>query len=82
MFVTAPPGDGERLFVVEQEGLIRVVKNGVTLPTAFLDLTGPVLSGGERGLLSMAFAPDYATSGRFYVYYTADAVPGRTRSAI
>ena len=70
-YLTAPPGDGERLFVVEQGGRIRVVRNGVTLPADFLNITSLVLSGGERGLLSMAFAPDYAVSGRFYVYYTA-----------
>jgi glucose/arabinose dehydrogenase len=70
-YVAAPPGDGERLFVVEQGGRIRLVRNGTLLPTAFLDLTTLVLSGGERGLFSIAFAPDYAASGRFYVYYTA-----------
>jgi hypothetical protein len=76
-FVTAPPGDGQRVFVVEKAGLIRIVKDGVTLATPFLNLTGPVRATEyERGLLSMAFAPDYATTGRFYVYYTADAVPG------
>jgi Glucose / Sorbosone dehydrogenase/PASTA domain len=77
IFVSAPPGDGERVFVVQKGGLIRIVKNGATLGTPFLDLTGPVRSAEyERGLLSMAFAPDYAATGRFYVYYTADAVPG------
>ena len=70
-YLTSPPGDAERLFVVEQAGPIRVVRNGAVLPTPFLDLTSLVLSGGERGLLSIAFAPDYATTGRFYVYYTA-----------
>jgi Glucose / Sorbosone dehydrogenase/PASTA domain len=70
-YLTSPPGDAERLFVVQQGGRIRVVRNGGVLPVDFLDLTTLVLSGGERGLLSMAFAPDYATSGRFYVYYTA-----------
>ena len=76
-YLTAPPGDAERLFVVEQGGRIRVVRNGATLPTAFLDLTSLVLSGGERGLLSMAFAPDYASTGRFYVYYTARSPAGQ-----
>jgi glucose/arabinose dehydrogenase len=76
VYVTAPPGDGERVFVVEQPGRIRVVRDGATLPTAFLDITEPVLDGGERGLLSMAFAPDYATSGLFYVYYTASSPAG------
>jgi glucose/arabinose dehydrogenase len=70
VYVTAPPGDGERLFVVEQAGRIRVVHAGTVLSTPFLDITGPVLDGGERGLLSIAFAPDYAVSGLFYAYYT------------
>ena len=57
-------------FVVEQGGKIRVVRDGVLLPVDFLDLTPLVLSGGERGLLGSAFAPDYATSRRFFVNYT------------
>ncbi len=76
-YVTAPPGDATRLFVVEQAGRIRVMRNGGA-PTLFLDIASLVSAGGERGLLSMAFAPDYGTSGRFYVYYTANAVAGRT----
>jgi glucose/arabinose dehydrogenase len=69
-YLTAPPGDGSRLFVVEQGGTIRVIRDGAALPAPFLDISPRVLSGGERGLLSMAFAPDYATSGLFYAYYT------------
>src|SRR5204862_3967982 len=57
-------------FVLEQGGLIRVVRAGTVLPTAFLDLTAAVASGGERGLLGMAFAPDSATSGRFFLNFT------------
>ena len=57
-------------FVVEQGGKIRVVRDGALLPVDFLDLTPLVLSGGERGLLGLAFAPDYATSRRFFVNYT------------
>jgi glucose/arabinose dehydrogenase len=70
-------GDGSnRLFVVEQDGKIFIVKDGVTATEPFLDL-GPdgldlVLSGGERGLLGLAFHPDYATNGFFYVDYTRD----------
>jgi glucose/arabinose dehydrogenase len=56
--------------VVEQGGHIRVVRNGHLEAFDFLDLTALVLSGGERGLLGLAFAPDYASSGRFYVNYT------------
>ena len=70
LYVTAPPGDASRVFVVEQGGAIRVVKDGKTLGTPFLDISGLVQAGSEQGLLSMAFAPDYATSGLFYVYYT------------
>ena len=70
LFVTAPPGDTSRIFVVEQGGKIRVVRGGKKLPTPFLDVSGKIASGGERGLLSMAFAPDYASSGRFYIDYT------------
>jgi glucose/arabinose dehydrogenase len=71
-YVTAPPGDTRRVFVVEQRGTIVVLKDTGQRST-FLDIQGLVSSGGERGLLSMAFAPDYATSGRFYVYYTGRA---------
>jgi glucose/arabinose dehydrogenase len=75
-YVTAPSGDGTRLFVVEKAGRIRLIREGGA-PTLFLDISGPVDSNEEeRGLLSMAFAPDYATSGRFYVYYTSDPITG------
>ncbi|MEA2425313.1 MAG: hypothetical protein QOH13_1723 [Thermoleophilaceae bacterium] len=69
-YLTAPPADTHRVFVVEQAGTIRVVRDGKKLGTPFLDIHSDVQSGGERGLLSMAFAPDYATSGLFYVYFT------------
>ena len=70
LFVTAPPGDTRRLFVVEQGGTIRVVRGGARLSRPFLDIRSKVTSGGEQGLLSMAFAPDYARTRRFYVNYT------------
>ncbi|PYP20078.1 MAG: glucose dehydrogenase, partial [Gemmatimonadetes bacterium] len=70
VYLTAPPGDSSRLFVVEQGGRIKVVHNDTTRARPFLDLRGKISSGGERGLLSMAFHPQYATNGRFYVYYT------------
>ena len=67
--LTSPPGD-DRLFVVEKAGAIRVIKGGAVLATPFLDLTAKVVSdGGEQGLLGLAFAPDYASSGRFFVHY-------------
>jgi glucose/arabinose dehydrogenase len=70
VYVTAPRGDTQRLFVVERAGSIRVVLNGRTLGQPFLDISSQVSTDGERGLLSMAFAPDYAKSGLFYVYFT------------
>jgi glucose/arabinose dehydrogenase len=75
VYVAAPPGDTNRVFVVQRTGAIALVKNGVA--STFADLGGRVLSGDERGLLSMAFAPDYATSGLFYVYYTARSPEGQ-----
>jgi glucose/arabinose dehydrogenase len=70
IFVTAPRGDTHRLFVVEREGKIRVVVDGEKRATPFLDISSQVRTDSERGLLSMAFAPDYKSSGRFYVYFT------------
>ena len=69
VFLTQPLDDG-RIFVVEQPGRIRLIKNGVLQTTPFLDITSRVLSGGERGLLSVAFHPNYATNHFFYVYFT------------
>ncbi len=76
--IQAPDDGSNRLFVVEQAGVIRVVENDRSADAApvFLDITGRVSSGGERGLLGLAFAPDYAQSGLFYVYYTRDNPDG------
>jgi glucose/arabinose dehydrogenase len=63
------PTDRSVQFVVQQGGRIRAVRDGV-VGEDFLNITSSVLSGGERGLLGMAVAPDYATSGRFYVNFT------------
>jgi glucose/arabinose dehydrogenase len=64
-------GDGSnRIFVVEQGGRIRIVKSNVLQPTPFLDIAGRISTGGERGLLGLAFPPNYARKGYFYVYYT------------
>jgi glucose/arabinose dehydrogenase len=67
----APPQDAHRQFVVEQDGTIKVIRDGRVLRRPFLDIRDRVVAGGEQGLLGLAFAPDYATSKRFYVYYTA-----------
>ncbi len=70
LYVTAPPGDRRRVMVVEQRGVIRVLRGGRRLSRPFLDIRSKVTSGGEQGLLGLAFAPNYRSSGRFYVYYT------------
>src|SRR3954451_3271615 len=62
----APDG---RLFVAEQGGALRVVKNGTLLPQPFVTVT--VDSSGERGLLGVAFDPNYTANGFVYIYYTA-----------
>jgi glucose/arabinose dehydrogenase len=69
VFLTSPPGD-PRQFIVQREGRIFVRENGVVLDTPFLDINEPVLSHREGGLLSMAFHPDYASNGHFFLFYT------------
>jgi glucose/arabinose dehydrogenase len=73
LYLTSPPGDSRRQFVVEQGGRVMVVRDGRKLGTPFLDIRDQVTAGGEQGLLSIAFAPDYAESGLFYVYFTDDS---------
>lgn len=75
VLVTAPPGDTERLFVVEQRGIVRIVRDGVVLPDPFLDIREQVTAMGESGLLSIAFAPDHATSGLLYAFYNTREGP-------
>ena len=70
LFVAQPPGERRDLYVVEKTGRIVLVRDGRELPEPFLDLSGEVSTGSEQGLLSMAFAPDYIRSGRFYVDFT------------
>ena len=76
VFVTSPPGD-TRLFVVERGGVIKIVKDGQVQETPFLDIADRIhgsemFSSGERGLLGLAFHPDYAQTGRFFVSYTTE----------
>jgi glucose/arabinose dehydrogenase len=68
VFATAPQGD-ERLFIVERNGRIRILVSGVLRTDPFLDIRSRVNFVGERGMLSMAFHPQYAGNGRFFVYY-------------
>ena len=79
------PIDRTLQYVVEQGGRIRIIRGGVVLAADFLNLTSFVRSGGEQGLLGLAFAPDFATSGRFYVNFTntsGDTVVSRFRRSI
>ena len=75
LFVTAPPGDFRRLFIVQQDGNIRILNllTGTLNSTPFPTLTGLTDTTGEQGLLGMAFDPNYATNGKFYLNFT---VPG------
>ncbi len=63
------PTDRNIQYVVQQSGRIRVLQNGAVLGTDFLNLTGSISCCGEQGLLGLAFAPDYASSGRFFVAF-------------
>jgi len=74
LYVTSPPGDTHRLFVVEHAGIIKIIKDGVLLVTPFLNIDA-IVGGGqgssdERGLLGLAFHPSFATNRKFYVDYT------------
>jgi hypothetical protein len=76
------PTDRSVQFLVEQRGVIRVVRNGTIEQVNFLDLRGAITAGGEQGLLGLAFPPDAATSRRFYVNFTnisGDTVVARFR---
>ncbi|MCH2579593.1 MAG: PQQ-dependent sugar dehydrogenase, partial [Planctomycetes bacterium] len=70
--IQAAPGDTSRLYIVEQRGRIRIINlaNDSLVSRSFLDITSRVRSGGERGLLGLAFHPDFQTNGYFFVNYT------------
>ena len=77
VYATAAPGEPANLYVVEQAGRIMVLQSGKIRATPFLDIRRLVRAGGEQGLLSVAFDPDYVKNRRFYVDYTD--VHGDTR---
>jgi glucose/arabinose dehydrogenase len=70
LYVTSARDGSHRLFIVEQPGRIKLLADGNATPTIFLDITSRVLSGGERGLLGLAFHPQFETNRRFFVNYT------------
>ncbi|MEZ0284990.1 MAG: sugar dehydrogenase, partial [Thermoleophilia bacterium] len=79
VYVVSPPRDIRSVFVVERGGTVRLLVDGTLRSRPFLDIRSLVSTGDgredERGLLSIAFAPDYATSGRFYAYYVSRQPP-------
>lgn len=72
-FLAAPPGDRVRRFVVERDGRIQVLRGKRRLRRPFLDIVSRVQTGGESGLLSMAFDPGYSRNRLYYVYYVDKA---------
>jgi glucose/arabinose dehydrogenase len=77
------PNDGtSRIFIVEQGGTIRIIQGSSLLPTAFLDITSKIESGGEKGLLGLAFHPNFSVNGKFYVDYTQRLSSGQLQSVI
>src|SRR2546425_4324492 len=70
LYLTSAHDGSNRIFIVEQPGVISVIQPGSSARTTFLDITSRVLNGGERGLLGLAFHPQFATNGRFFVDYT------------
>lgn len=70
LYVTHSRDRSGRLFIVEQPGRIKVLHSGSSSPSVFLDIVGKVLSGGERGLLGLAFHPQFESNRRFFVNYT------------
>ncbi|HZH53691.1 MAG TPA: PQQ-dependent sugar dehydrogenase [Microvirga sp.] len=75
LYLTSPPGNPGQLFIVEKGGLVKIheAATGQTRATPFLDVSSQVATSGEQGLLGLAFAPDYATSRKFYVYLSNNA---------
>jgi glucose/arabinose dehydrogenase len=70
LFVGHAGDQTDRLFIVERAGIIKVLQPGSSTPTVFLDIRSKIVSGGEQGLLGLAFHPQYEANGRFFVFYT------------
>ena len=70
LYVTAPPKDYHRLFVVERAGRVRLLKDWTTLTEPFLDISADVDAAVEGGLILIAFPSNYTATGRFYALYT------------
>jgi glucose/arabinose dehydrogenase len=73
LLVTSPRDGSRRLFVVEQSGRVKIIRSGAVLATPFLNVSNLISTGGERGLLGLAFHPSFKTNGKVYVDYTNTA---------
>lgn len=74
LVITSPPGETNRIFIAEQAGVIVVITNlAAPTRTVFMNISGPVAAGGERGLLGLAFHPGYSTNRQFFAFFTTDA---------
>lgn len=82
LLAESPVGDTSRLFVAQQNGKIRLIKDGTLVGPAFLDISDRVTSGGERGLLGLAFHPDYEQNGLFYLHYSGDGTTAPTGDTV
>lgn len=79
-YVTSIPGDSSRVFILEQPGRVRILKNGTLLTRPFLDITSIVNSGSdEQGLLGLTFDPNFSSNGRFFVYFTGGTGAGNSQ---
>lgn len=76
LFVAAAPGDDTRLFVVDQVGRVNIVRDGALVAEPFIDISGRVQNQGERGLLGLAFHPNFQENRLFYLHYSANAQAG------
>jgi glucose/arabinose dehydrogenase len=76
IYVTGVPGDDSRLMILQKNGAVRVLVDGLLQEEPFLDISGQVTNANERGALGLAFHPDYATNGLFYLHYSSNATDG------
>ncbi|MDQ3099776.1 MAG: PQQ-dependent sugar dehydrogenase [Bacteroidota bacterium] len=69
----------ERIFCLTKPGVIRIVENGIVLPVPFLDISSQVINSGEQGALGLAFDPDFANNGKFFIHYICNIVSSHSR---
>lgn len=82
IYVTQAPGDDTRLFVMQKGGVVRVLSNGELQDAPFIDVSAALTNSGEQGLLGMAFHPNYATNGLFYLHFSGTTGQGMARDTV